>query len=306
MLEHNPKMRRWNLKTLLIVNPMAGKARIESCLPDIAGTLTQSGMDVTVKLTQKKDDAKNIAAVIAGQFDLVVCAGGDGTLNEVVTGLMTLDKRPKLGYIPAGTTNDFAATLKIPKNVKKAVKLIISGKTRLLDIGAFQKGNFVYVASFGFMTEVSYATNQKDKNKLGKFAYFFEGAKRLGDNVSYKLKIEYDGLRMEGDFAFGAITNTYSMAGLIKFKPEEVNLDDGMFEVLLIQKPPHVSILRRIFINKLMNRKIDKNLVETFRASDIKITSAEPVPWCIDGESGGSHNEVIIKNRSRSLEMITP
>ncbi len=295
------------MHTLLIINPKAGRKAAQYNFNKVVKVFSQYGMDVTVVSTKCRKDATNITKSLASQYDLVVCMGGDGTLNEVVIGLMSLpvDERPKFGYIPAGTTNDFAKNLKIPTDANKAAEIIANGKVRSIDIGYFQNTNFIYSATFGFLTEVAYLTDQKKKNVLGKFAYFIEGIKRIWRNNSYEITMEYDGHRIEGNFAFGAITNTLSLAGLIKFDPKKINLDDGLFEVILIENPKKTSILRMTFA-KLMQNKIDKNLVHLITASNIKITSKNPIAWCIDGESGGDFTDVMIENKMRSIEVISP
>ena len=294
-----------SIKTLLIINPKAGRVTAQGYLFEIVNFFSQNNMEVTVMPTQRRGDATKIARSTASQYDLVVSVGGDGTLNEVVVGLMGIEHPPTLGIIPAGTTNDFASSLKIPTDAKKAAEVIVNGHLLSLDTGDFQNTNFMYSATFGFLTEVSYMTDQKQKNIFGRFAYLLEGAKRIWYKRSYELSMDYDGQHLEGSFAFGAITNTYSLAGIIKYESEQINLGDGLFEVLLIKDPANVSILRSIFF-KLINKQVDKRFVYLFHAANIKISCSKSIHWSIDGEDGGSHREVFIRNRCRSIDIMCP
>ena len=293
-------------RMLFIYNPRAGKAKIRSNLLDIIDIFTKAGYEVTAYPTQARGDG--LLAVKERRpdwYDLVVCSGGDGTLDEVVTGMMQCGQRIPIGYVPAGSTNDFANSLKIPRNMIKAAKAIVDGKAFQCDIGAFNDDAFVYIAAFGIFTEVSYETRQDMKNILGHMAYILEGMRRLSTVKSYRMKIEGDGFSAEGDFLFGMITNSTSVGGFKRITGKYVELDDGVFEVTLIKKPANALELNQI-MTALVSGNINTESMYCFKASSLKLTSDEPVAWTLDGEFGGKHKEVEIYNRKQALEILVP
>lgn len=293
------------MRTLLIINPISGRKAAHGFVFDIINHFSEHDVELTVITTRKPGDGTIIVQTKGENYDLVVCAGGDGTLNEVVVGLMRLKNPPRLGYIPAGTTNDFARSLRLPTDAKKATEIIIHGQPKSLDIGTFQDTHFIYSASFGFMTEVAYVTEQSKKNKLGRLAYILEGSKHILDHKSYQLSIDYEDGHLEGEYAFGAITNTYSLGGIIKYSPDQVDLSDGLFEVMLFKAPSSPLVLQQTFM-KLINKNIDERYIDVFKARKISISSTSPINWCIDGEDGGCHNTVEITNRCRSIDIMCP
>ncbi|MDO4173655.1 MAG: diacylglycerol kinase family lipid kinase [Eubacteriales bacterium] len=284
---------------MLVINPTAGKNRARDNLFMLINYFFTHDYHVTVFPTQAKGDACNFVAEYATAFDALVCVGGDGTLNEVVTGLMLCEprKRPRLGYIPGGSTNDFANTLGISSEMEKAAAEFCEGKPFCCDIGRFNGRYFTYVAAFGLFTEVSYETPQPLKNTLGHAAYILEGAKSLTSFKSYHLKIVCDGEETEGNFIYGQCSNSTSIGGILNIGRTGVQLDDGLFEVILIRMPENLLVLNEI-IGSLMTQNLENSKRIFFRrAKDVTFISEDPLPWTLDGESGGSfcysHAEII-------------
>lgn len=289
-------------KILFVYNPKAGKAKIRSKLADILDVFAESGFEVCVYPTRKQGDAIEIVANRKPIYDLVVCSGGDGTLDEVVTGMSASSFRTPIGYIPAGSTNDFAGSLHLPKDMVEAARLVVKGRNFPCDVGSFNNDIFVYIAAFGIFTEVSYETGQEIKNTLGHMAYVLEGMKRLPSVKPRHFKVTYDDKVIEDDFIFGMITNSLSVGGFKNITGKNVQLDDGVFEVTLIKYPKNPVELTEI-MNSLMNRDIDTKTTYCFRASSIRFESDEEVSWTLDGENGGAHREVYIENRHHAVEI---
>lgn len=292
-------------KLLFVFNPHSGKAQIKNQLLDILDTMVKADYEVTVYPTQAPGDAIHKVETEAGDYDLLVCSGGDGTLDEVVTGMMHRNQRVPLGYIPAGSTNDFATSLKIPKDMAKAAHVAVNGRSFLCDIGSFNQDYFVYVAAFGLFTEVSYKTSQEWKNVLGHAAYILEGAKRLYDIPSYLMLVEYDNIRLQDEFIFGMISNSTSVGGFKGMTGKDVLLDDGVFEVTLIRKPRNPIELNEI-IASLIKLVDDTDMVYSFKTNEVKFTAKTDIPWTRDGEFGGDQTEVVIKNRCQAVEIMVP
>lgn len=290
-------------KLLFVVNGHSGKGQIKNKLLDIIDIMIKEGYHVQVHTTQEREDATKVVREQAKYYDLVVCSGGDGTLDEAVTGMMQSEVRTPLGYIPAGSTNDFANSLEIPKDMIQAAKTAVSGVPFSCDVGEFNGDYFIYVAAFGIFTDVSYATSQELKNALGHVAYILEGAKRLHTIKSYHMRVEYDGNEIEGDFLLGMITNSTSVGGFKNMTGKDVKLDDGMFEVTLIHKPKNIIELNTI-IASLTNLKDETDLIDSFRAVSVKFYSEEEIPWTLDGEFGGDHKEVQIKDHCKAVDIM--
>ena len=290
-------------KLLFVVNGHSGKGQIKNKLLDIIDIMIKEGYHVQVHTTQEREDATKVVREQAKYYDLVVCSGGDGTLDEAVTGMMQSEVRTPLGYIPAGSTNDFANSLEIPKDMIQAAKTAVLGVPFSCDVGEFNGDYFIYVAAFGIFTDVSYATSQELKNQLGHVAYILEGAKRLHTIKSYHMRVEYDGNEIEGDFLLGMITNSTSVGGFKNMTGKDVKLDDGMFEVTLIHKPKNIIELNTI-IASLTNLKDETDLIDSFRADSVKFYSEEEIPWTLDGEFGGDHKEVQIKDHCKAVDIM--
>ena len=291
---------------LFIYNPRAGKAKIRSNLLDIIDIFARADFEVTACPTQKPGDG--ISAIREREmdrFDLVVCSGGDGTLDEVVTGMMQRGLQIPIGYVPAGSTNDFANSLGIPRNMMDAAQAVVGGRTFGCDIGAFNDDFFVYIAAFGIFTEVSYETPQDIKNVLGHMAYILEGMRRLSAIRAYPMRVQGDDIDVEGEFLFGMITNSTSVGGFKRITGKNVELDDGKFEVTLIKKPANPMELNMIMAS-LLNRNINTDCMYCFRTGDLRIVSEDQVAWTLDGEFGGKHKEVQICNKKHALRIRIP
>lgn len=288
---------------LLIINPRSGREKIRLKLLDILDAYTGAGYQIQVHVTQKSLDARDAVLKYGGKKDLIVCSGGDGTLDEVVTGLMEIGANVPLGYIPAGSTNDFASSLEIPRDMVKAAQDIVDGHLFSVDVGSFNEDNFIYVAAFGMFTDVSYETSQDLKNILGHLAYVMEGAKRIFDVKTYHLCVEANGEVHEGDYIYGMITNSHSIGGFRNLVGNDVEMDDGLFEVTLIKKPKNPLELNEI-IAALINAYDDTDMIDAFKANSLYIHGDEAISWTLDGEFGGEHKEVRIKNRKQALDIL--
>lgn len=297
----------FNMKRMLFIyNPRAGKGLLKPKLSDIIDIFVKAGYEVTVYPTQAYRDAyKKILGYNAEEYDLVVCSGGDGTIDEVVTGMMHRSARTPVGYIPTGTTNDFANSLHIPKGLLKAADNAVNGELFPCDVGKFNDDIFVYVAAFGIFTDVSYETKQEVKNILGHLAYVLEGTKRLFNVPSYGIKVEHDGEVIEDEFIFGMVTNSRSVGGFRSMIGKQVVFDDGLFEVTLIRKPANPIALQEI-IAALLIEQVDTKHMYTFKTGHITFESLEEIPWTLDGEFGGEHDEVVIDNLNKQLEIMVP
>ena len=287
-------------KLLFIYNPRAGKGQIRNNLLDIIDTFVKAGYVVTARPTQYAGEAVELAADRTAKYDLVVCSGGDGTLDEVVTGIMKSVRRRPIGYIPAGSTNDFAQSLNIPKNMAEAAKIAVSGRMFACDVGSFNEKTFVYIAAFGLFTEVSYETSQDVKNVLGHMAYLLEGMKKLRDIKSYHMKITTQDTVIEDDFLYGMITNSVSVGGFKGITGKYVDLSDGMFEVTLVKVPRSLDELNQT-LAALAQRDIDTAQMYCFKTSWLKVETEEEVAWTLDGEFGGRHTEIVIENQKQAL-----
>lgn len=290
---------------LFLYNPTAGKGRVTADLAAVLDVFTKAGYLTTVYPTQGKADATRIAAELGGQFDRVVCSGGDGTLSETVSGLMQLDHPPVLGYIPFGSTNDCATTLRLPRDpVKAAQTASETGVPRPWDIGRLNGRPFVYVAAFGAFTEVSYDTPQDLKNTFGHLAYVMAGIASLPSITPYHIKVEYDGNVLEDDFYFGMVSNAYSIGGIRLPTSEHVVLDDGLFEVDLVKKPVSIADVANGFQALLDQNQPSAGSRVHFKASHLTFTCEKPIPWTIDGEFGGKESVNEIVNCQRALTII--
>jgi YegS/Rv2252/BmrU family lipid kinase len=287
---------------MLIVNPFSGRGISKSAIGTIVSQLCGSGYIVTVYYAGEHTP-EQLAHDYSKFHELVVCVGGDGTLSNVVSGLLRSGTSIPVGYIPTGTANDIATTLALSKDLSAAAKTIINGAPRPLDIGWFSGRYFTYIAAFGVFTGVSYTTPQNAKRALGHFAYILGG---IADVAATKVRhtvVEYDGNVIEGDFIFGGVTNSTSVAGFVKLDPERVDLADGMFEVILVKQPIILADFLDILAGMAM-QTYDGDNVQLFHASKVKFTFDDEVAWTVDGEDGGLHREVEITNCPRAISII--
>ena len=290
-------------KLLFVFNPRSGKGLIKNYLVDIVDTMVKADYEVTIYTTQAQGDATRKVREEAAGYDLVVCSGGDGTLDEVVTGMMESGAEKPIGYIPAGSTNDFANSLGIPKDMVKAADRAVNGEPFSCDVGYFNGDTFVYVAAFGLFTAVSYQTKQNLKNILGHAAYILEGAKQLHDIPSHIMQVEHDGIHFQDKFIFGMITNSISVGGFKGMTGDNVELDDRVFEVTLIKSPRNPIEFNEI-IASLTNLKDDTDMIYSFKTDNIHIMSKYKIPWTLDGEFGGEHDDLVIKNLNRKITIM--
>lgn len=289
-------------KLLFVYNPKSGKAKIKNNLSDILEVFTAAGYEITIHPTQYRGDAIEQIAHRSPDYELVVCGGGDGTLDEVVSGMMKSGFNTPVGYIPAGSTNDFGGSLGLPQNMVQAAEKIVKGENFACDVGAFNDNVFVYVAAFGMFTDVSYETDQDIKNMLGHMAYVLEGMKRLSSIRSFHLKISYEDQVIEDDFVLGMVTNSLSVGGFKGITGQNVELDDGLFEVTMIKLPRNAMELNNIIIS-LLNRDVDSEFMHYFKTGALTIESEEELAWTLDGEFGGNHRLVQIENRNKAIEI---
>lgn len=294
-------------KLLFVVNPMAGKSAYKLNFGEALLAMHHGGIIPTIRFTAGQGDATRIVADNGADYDIVCCLGGDGTLSEVMEGLVQIppEHRPPIGYIPLGTANDVATTLDLPKNnILAATERIVQGKTIDFDVGTFgDTGNFTYVAAFGAFTDVSYETPQQEKQALGHFAYVLEGMMRLPKIKHYHAKIEYDGGVIEDDFLFGGVMNSTSVAGLIHLNTDKIILDDGLFELALVRSPKSINDMRQI-LSALINRNYSGKFIRLLPTSHAKFTFNEPVSWTRDGEDGGTYTEIAFRNLNKAVKII--
>ncbi len=292
-------------KLLFLYNPMSGKGRVADGLGDMLNIFTQAGWLVTAYPTQHKGDAARMARELGGDFERVVCAGGDGTLSETVTGLTSLSEPPLLGYIPFGSTNDCAVNLNLPKIPTQAALIAAKdGVPRQSDIGKLNGSPFVYVAAFGAFTQVAYETSQDLKNTFGHLAYVMEGIASLPTIAPYHIKVEYDGKVIEDDFYFGMVSNAFSIGGIKLPSKETVVLDDGLFEVDLVKKPVSLADVANGFQDLIRQHPSGAGARVHFKASHITFTCDRPLPWTIDGEYGGEQTVNEVVNCQKALTII--
>lgn len=299
-------------KALFIFNPHSGKALIRNHLMEIVDILVKDGYELTVYSTQGRGDACRAVRERRKSYELIVCSGGDGTLDEIVTGMMQSGFRTTIGYIPAGSTNDFANSLKIPSTMKKAAEAVVGGTVFSCDVGRFNEDFFVYIAAFGLFTEVSYGTPQEMKNMLGHLAYILEGVRHLQNIRSHHLKVTSvsengETVVIEDDFIYGMVTNSYSVGGFKSIAGNvfkgKIALDDGLFEVTLIKMPKNPMELNSI-LAALAIQNIDTAYMYSFKSGRLVIESEDDIAWTLDGEFGGVHRVVTLTNERQAMDIM--
>lgn len=289
-----------------IYNPVAGKAAVSEKLGDIIDRFVKADYEVTVRPTQSSDDAVLSANYACSQgYDLLVCSGGDGTLSQCLQGVMKSSSRIPIGYIPAGSTNDFAKSLGIPKGMTEAADWIIGGRPVPCDIGGFNDVYFTYIVAFGAFTNITYETSQPIKNLFGHSAYILSGLLQLTSIKAQRIRVEYEGNVIEDDFIFGMVTNSSSVAGFLSMS--NFLLDDGVFEVTLIKKPANIMHLHQIVTSLLnMQGDIDREYIKCFRTNIVTFASVggEPITWTRDGEYGGDSAVNTVFNYNRAVSFM--
>lgn len=298
-------MSETNVKKLLFVfNPKSGMGLIKNHLVDIVDIMVKAGYDPTVYPTQARGDATRKVKEDGADYDRIVCSGGDGTLDEVVTGMQEADLSIPLGYIPAGSTNDFARSLGLSNDMIKAAEIAVGDHVFPCDVGQFNDDTFIYIAGFGIFTEISYETPQQLKNVFGHAAYILSAAKSLASIPSYLMQVEANGEIIQDKFIYGMITNSVSVAGFKGLTGKNVELDDGQFEVTLVKTPTNPIELNEI-VAYLTGLLSETKMVYAFKADHIQVRSRSCVTWTLDGENGGEHWGVDIRNHHQRLNILT-
>ncbi len=294
-----------NQRVLFVINPQSGKGRIKNNMLNIVDTFVKAKWDISVYTTQSAQDAYNIVRKVGKTFNRIVVSGGDGTLNEVICGLMSIpdENRPEIGYIPSGTVNDFASSMNISKNMIRAAGNIVGGKPFKCDIGCFNEKNFLYVAAFGAFTDISYKTPQQSKNMLGQLAYFLEGIKQIHVLPSYKMKISCNDETFDDEFLLGTVSNSNRIAGIKTERAFKAQLNDGLFEVVLIKRPKTLMELSDLG-TRLLTQDMNSDLIKIFRTSQIHFESESFVQWTLDGEFGGSVKNADICVKKEAITLI--
>ena len=292
-------------KLMLIINPAAGRGAYRMNFADALRVLDEGGYRTTLYFTSGRGDATAFAAQHGAEYDVVACVGGDGTLSEVLAGLMRLERPPKVGYFPMGTTNDVATTLDLPKNdTVGAAKRIVSGEAHPFDVGGFgDDAYFAYIAAFGAFTEVSYATPQSQKKTLGHLAYVLQGMAQLPKIEACDARVEYDGGTVEGRFLYGSMSNSTSVAGVVRLKEDMVSLGDGMSELVLVREPKTLDSFGQI-VSSVITQKFDSPYLLILHTKKARFSFDKPVPWTRDGEDGGAHTTLELSNFHAPVELI--
>ena len=290
-------------KMLFVMNPYSGMRRAVRYLSDIIGMFNRAGYEVITHMTAGQGDAEDVVKNIAPRVDLVVCCGGDGTFNETVSGLLRSGAEVPVGYIPAGSTNDFAASLRLPTNILQAARDILDGEPVTYDVGKFGERYFSYVASFGAFTKASYSTPQSIKNALGHTAYVLEGITELSQIRKEHVRLEIDGQVVEDDFLFGAISNSTSVGGILTLDPKQVDMADGKLEILLVRAPQDLLELSEC-IMAVQSQKYNCAMI-TFRSAEkIKVYADPFMPWTLDGEREEGHVMVEVENVHHAIRLM--
>ena len=288
-------------KIAFVYNPNAGKGKIKNCFADIVDVLAEDESEIVLFPTKRRNHCCEYIKNEGNRFEKIIVAGGDGTVNEAFNALMELEEKPVLGYIPMGTTNDFAASCRIPTGPAEAAQVAMKGEVISIDAGKFNDKYFSYVAAFGALTDVAYDTPQESKNRFGRAAYIAEGIKRLANVQSYKMKIECNGETIEDEFIFGMVANSNSVGG-IKIKSLQVDLCDGLFEVLLLKKITKPTDLNEI-IADLLNKRTDSKHYYVIKTDYVMFSSSESIAWTLDGEYGGETNSAEVKNIPQAIKI---
>ncbi len=280
-------------KMLLIVNPYSGQKKAVKLLAEIIAMFNRADYAVQVYMTAGPGDATEVVARVCETVDLVVCCGGDGTFNETIAGLLRADSKTPVGYIPAGSTNDFASSLRLSTDILEATQDIILGHPVAYDAGLFGGRVFSYVASFGAFTRTSYTTPQSIKNALGHTAYVLEGIQELSQIRKEHIRMIIDGEEIEDDFLFGAICNSTSVGGILTLDPQVVDLQDNKLEILLVRAPRNLSEIHECIL-ALNSQKYNCAMVTFRSATHIRIFADPAMPWTLDGEREEGHSEVVV------------
>ena len=289
---------------MMIINPAAGRGGYKKNLPEALKMLSDAGCAVSVFFTERRGHATELAAEYGAGFEKLLVLGGDGTLAEAIAGLMSMEIRPQVGYIPIGTANDIARTVGLTKNdILEGVRRFLKGEPRAFDTGRRDGGYFNYVAAFGAFTEVSYGTPQEFKKQLGEAAYLIGAAKSLSKLKSRHVRVEYDGGELEGEFLYGGVSNAYSVGGVVDLPRDEIDLGDGLHELILVKKLPSAAALASLAA-KVLNHDFSSEYIVILHTKRARFIFDEPETWSFDGEDGGAHIDISFENCPRAIQMI--
>ena len=294
-------------KILFVVNPHAGRGEIRGKVLEVIELLTKAGHTVTVHPTTGPGDIRALLPTLEGQYDMILASGGDGTINETVSGLMRMKNRPLLAYIPAGTVNDTATNLSLPRSIRKAAEVAVKGKEFPLDISSFNGAWYVYVAAFGVFSDVAYATPQQQKNLLGRLAYLLQGVRSLSDVRTYRVRVKTAQQEFEDEVIFGMVCSTTSVGGFspsAKGLKERISLSDGLSEVILVKRPRTLADFSNMAAS-LLRMDLTSKYFHFLQADRVEFTFEERVPWTLDGEFGGSVSDATIINHPRAVRICT-
>ncbi len=291
-------------KLLFVMNPYAGMRKANRCLTEIIDIFNRADYRVDIHMTAGSGDGQQVVLQRAGDVDLVVCCGGDGTFNETLSGVLLSGRSIPIGYIPAGSTNDFAASLHLSTDILQAARDIVSGSPVYYDAGKFDSRYFSYVASFGLFTRASYTTPQNIKNALGHTAYVLSGLQELGQLKSFHVRLELTGGQVvEDDFLFGAISNSTSVGGILTLDPKQVDMRDGKFEILLARAPKDLSELAECIVS-LQKQTYNCRMLTFLSASGVKITADPGMDWTLDGEWEAGHRQITVENLRHAVQIM--
>ena len=289
---------------MMIINPAAGRGGYKKNLPEALKMLSDAGCAVSVFFTERRGHATELAAEYGAGFEKLLVLGGDGTLAEAIAGLMSMETRPQVGYIPIGTANDIARTVGLTKNdILEGVRRFLKGEPRAFDTGRRDGGYFNYVAAFGAFTEVSYGTPQEFKKQLGEAAYLIGAAKSLSKLKSRHVRVEYDGGELEGEFLYGGVSNAYSVGGVVDLPRDEIDLGDGLHELILVKKLPSAAALASLAA-KVLSHDFSSEYIVILHTKRARFIFDEPETWSFDGEDGGAHSDISFENCPRAIQMI--
>ena len=290
-------------KMLFIMNPCSGTRKANKVLADILSIFNRADYTVEVYMTACRGDATRVAREKADQFDVIVCCGGDGTFSETMSGILQAGATTPMGYIPAGSTNDFANSLGLPTNLLKAAEVIANGEPRPIDVGKFGDHHFSYVASFGAFTRTSYATSQKVKNALGHTAYILGGIQELSNIHKIHIRLDMEDQTLEEDVLFGAISNSTSVAGIVSLDPNQVDMSDGLLEVMLVRAPKSLAEITEC-LTAIQSKQYNCRMITFCKASQIRVTADPEMPWTLDGEKAEGQREILITAEHLAIQVM--
>lgn len=289
---------------MMIINPAAGRGGYKKNLPEALKMLSDAGYAVSVFFTERRGHATELAAEYGAGFEKLLVLGGDGTLAEAIAGLMSMEVRPQVGYIPIGTANDIARTVGLTKNdILEGVRRFLKGEAKAFDTGRRDGGYFNYVAAFGAFTEVSYGTPQEFKKQLGEAAYLIGAAKSLSKLKSRHVRVEHDGGELEGEFLYGGVSNAYSVGGVVDLPRDEIDLGDGLHELIMVKKLPSAAALASLAA-KVLSHDYSSEYIVLLHTKRARFIFDEPETWSFDGEDGGAHSDISFENCPRAIQLI--